>query len=296
MFRKYKPDVFVATDGYLSLSSEIKTLAVFHDLNFEHYPKDLPFFNRAYYRHFFPRYAKNAKRIAAVSSFTKSDIVKTYHIDPTKIDVVYNGANEKFVPVNDSIKQEVRIKFSDGKPYFLFVGSLHQRKNIASLLKAFDQFCSAVNSDMQLVLAGQKRWWTTEMEDAYQSMSQKERVIFTGRMSEEDLYRVTASAFALTYVSVFEGFGIPIVEAMRCGVPVITSDTTAMPEIAGDAALLCNPFSVDSIAGAMQKIFSDDLLRNDLIKRGKERCKVFTWQSTAENLWRSILLTADSTR
>ena len=288
VFKKMKPNLFIGTDGYLSLSSGIQTLSVIHDLNFEHYPQDLPFFNRLYYRHYFPRYAVQAKRIAAVSEFTRGDIVKTYGVDASKIDVVYNGAGEHFHPVSDSVQVATRQKFAQGCPYFLFVGALHQRKNIANLLRAYDEFRKNSSSNTKLVLVGQKRWWTHEMESVHQRMKYKEDVLFAGRVSDEDLVNITASALALTYVSTFEGFGIPIVEAMRCGIPVLTSNVTSMPEIAGEAAMICDPFSVTSISDGLRALNSDEELRTNMIRKGLERHKNFTWEKTADSLWASV--------
>ncbi len=288
LFRKIKPDLFIGTDGYLSLSSNVPSIAVIHDLNFEHYPMDLPYFNRLYYRHYFPKYTQQANRIVAVSEFTKNDIVKTYKINSNKIDVVYNGAGENFKPINENEAQSIRDIHSKSKPYFLFVGALHQRKNIVNLLKAFDDFKKTISSPMQLMLTGQKRWWTSEMEKVYNAMLYKDEVIFTGRVSEFILQKITASAFAITYVSTFEGFGIPIIEAMRCNVPVITSNVTSMPEIAGNAALLCDPFSYLSIRDAMVKIYSDQALRNLLIEKGSRRQSFFSWNKSSDELWQCI--------
>ena len=288
LFRKIRPEIFIGTDGYLSLNSKVPSIAVIHDLNFEHYPKDLPFFNRSFYRYYFPKYAEYARRIVAVSEFTKNDIVNSYHINPRKIDVVYNGAGENFKPIKEDAAIKIRERFSNGKPYFLFVGALHQRKNIANLLRAFDDFKKTVSSPLQLILTGQKRWWTKEMEDVYNAMSFKNEVIFTGRVSEDELQKITASAFALTYVSVFEGFGIPIIESMRCNVPVITSNVTSMPEIAGNAALFCDPFSCLSIRDAMLKMYNDSAFRNSLIEKGRIRQSYFSWQKSADELWKSI--------
>ena len=138
--RKLKPDLYLSTDAYLSLRSKTKQLAVFHDLNFEHFPQDFPKIHLWHYKKFFPKYAKKADRIITVSEFSKQDICKNYGIDPSKIDVVYNGANADFCPVDDNVKIEIRSKFSQGKPYFMFVGSLHPRKNLARLFTAFDIF------------------------------------------------------------------------------------------------------------------------------------------------------------
>ncbi len=288
LFRKIKPDIFIGTDGYLSVSSGLKTLSVFHDINFEHYPEDLPLFNRLFYRHYFPIYARKATRIAAVSGFTKNDVVEKYNVDPQKIDIVYNGVSEQFKPLSENEIYEVRKQFSQGQPYFLFVGSLHQRKNISNMLKAFDEFKNSGSSPVKMVLAGAKRWWTDEMESTLQNMKFKSDVIFTGRVSFEDLCRITAGALAMTYVSTFEGFGIPIVESMRAGVPVITSNVTSMPEVAGNAAILCDPFSVQSIADSMKRVYSDENLRAKLIESGLIRQADFSWNKTASGLWKSV--------
>ncbi len=288
VFKSTKADLFIGTDGYLSVASKIKTLAVFHDINFEHYPEDVPFFNRLFYRHYFPIYAKKAARIAAVSEFTKNDVVEKYKIDARKIDIVYNGVSGQFNPLSADEIIQVRNKFTQGQPYFLFVGSLHQRKNISNMLKAFDEYKKSASSPVKMVLAGAKRWWTDEMEKTLQQMQFKTDVIFTGRVSFDDLCKITAGALAMTYVSTFEGFGIPIVEAMRSGVPVITSNVTSMPEVAGNAALLCDPFSVSSIAESMKKIAKDEQLRKTLIEAGLKRQSDFSWDKTAVQLWNSI--------
>lgn len=286
--QKHKPDVYVATDGFFPLHTKTKTLAVFHDICFIHYPKDLPFLMARYYNNFFPAMAKKAKRIAAVSEFTKDDVVKTLGTPASKFDIVYNGASEKFSPLNEIQINETRKQFSSGQPYFLFVGSIHQRKNIANMLRAFDQFKKSNDSPLKMVLAGAKRWWTDEMESTLNAMQFKNDVIFTGRVSHEDLCRLTASAFAITYVSNFEGFGIPIIEGMKSGVPVLTSNTSSMPEIAGGAALIADPFSVDSISDGMKKLANDSSLRAALIGKGLQRAKDFTWDKTAQTLWRAI--------
>ncbi len=288
--KRLKPDLFVSPDGYIPLQSKVKSLAVIHDINFEHYPDDLPFFNRIYYRYFFSKFARKARRIATVSAFSKKDISETYGISDGKIDVVYNGAGEEFKPVDEQKKSEVRSKYCEGKSYFIFIGSLHQRKNIANLLKAFDLFQTRTNAGFKIVMAGTKRWWTKEMEDAYQSMKHKQDVIFTGRITDKELQELTASAFALTYVSFFEGFGIPIIEAFRSDVPVITSNTTSMPEIAGDAACLVDPFSTEDIANAMIELYKNENLRVNLIEKGRKRKEDFSWDKTAEDLWKSMML------
>lgn len=288
--KKYKADIFLSPDGYLSLSTDVLQIPVMHDLNFEHYPHDLPFLYSKYYRHYFPKYAKKAQRIATVSGFSKNDIVLQYKIASDKIDVVYNGCNENFKPVSAAVKEATKNKFSKACPYFVYVGAQHQRKNLQNLFRAFDQY-KKDGSNYKLLISGQKKWWTSEMEEAYAEMKYKDDVIFTGRLSEEDLVNVLASSEALVYVSYFEGFGIPVVEAMRCGVPVICANTTSLPEVAGKAALLVNPFDVGEIASSMKKLTTDYQLRTQLISEGQEQSKQFTWDATAEKLWQTIMKT-----
>jgi glycosyltransferase involved in cell wall biosynthesis len=272
----------------LSTRTNVKSLAVIHDLNFEHYPKDLPFSVRKYYRHFFPRFASKAARIATVSQFSKEDIIHQYHVSREKIDVVYDGSNELYSPLSGAEIQEVRNKYTHGAPYFVFIGSLHPRKNLSNLFHAFNDFKKQQPSDIKLVIVGEKKWWTKEIRRAYNNLDHPEDVIFCGRQKLAELRNILGASLALTYVSYFEGFGIPIVEAFRCNVPVITSNVTSMPEVAGDAALLVDPFSPSAIAEAMRKISMDSSLRNELIRRGSIRCNEFTWQKTAERLWTSI--------
>jgi len=286
--KKYKADIFLSPDGYLSLSTKIPSIAVFHDLNFEHYPNDLPLLERLYYRYFFPRYAHKANRIATVSEYSKSDICKQYDVSPDKIDVVYNGANEVFSLINKEEENETRMKYTDGHPYFLFVGALHPRKNIANLFRAFDKFHNENDSTVRLLVVGNKKWWTEEIREAYNNMANAEKVIFAGRLGMTELKKVMASALALTYISYFEGFGIPIVEAFRSGTAVVTANVTSMPEVAGDAALLCDPFSVNSISDALKQIAFNDALRNELIQKGNERQKMFSWDLSAQRLWATI--------
>lgn len=294
LIKDMKPDLFLSPDGYLSLGSKVKQLPVIHDLNFEHYPQDLPFIHRKYYQYFFPRYAHKASRIATVSEFSKSDISKTYNISLSKIDVVFNGYNSLFKPLDEAEKEAIKVRFSEGCDYFVFVGSLHPRKNIARLFQAFDKFKNSFSSNIKLVIVGKKKWWTSEIEQTYNALQNKTEVIFTDRLSEQDLAKVMGAALALTFVPYFEGFGIPIVEAMASNTAVITSNVTSMPEVAGEAALLVDPFSIESISGAMLLIAKDESIRKRLVELGQLQKKQFSWDKTAQLLWESVERTIKS--
>lgn len=288
VLKKIEPDVFISPDAFLSLSSKYPDLIVIHDLNFEHFPKHMPWIWRKYYRYFTPRYAKKATRIATVSRFSKSDIVEQYSVDPEKVDVVYNGSSDKFRPVSEAEKKETKSKYTDGCDYFVFVGALNPRKNLANIFKAFDRFKSNKKSTIKFAVVGEKMYWTDDIKSAYGMMHHKSDVIFTGRLEPDELSKVVGSSTALVYTSFFEGFGIPIVEAFNAEVPVITSNVTSMPEIAADAALLVDPDSLEQISDAMNEISGNTKLAISLVEKGKLRREDFTWDRTAENLWNSI--------
>jgi glycosyltransferase involved in cell wall biosynthesis len=288
LLKKLKPDLFISPDGYLSLKTNVRSLAVFHDLNFEHYPLDLPFTFRKYYRYYFPKFAEKAIRICTVSEYSKQDIIRQYGKSPDLIDVVYDGANESYVPLLPEQVTRVREQYTSGQPYFIFIGSLHPRKNLVNLFKAFDLFRKDNPGKIKLLIVGARRWWTKEISKAFKEMKFSDEVVFSGRLNSDELVQVLGASLALTYVSYFEGFGIPIAEAFRCGVPVITSNVTSMPEVAGDAAMLIDPFDPGSIARAMDKIANDEGFRQDLIKKGENRKNIFNWDRTAGLLWESI--------
>ena len=288
IFRKYNPVLFLSPDGHLSLRSAVKQIPVIHDLNFEYYPENIPWAQRTYYQRYFPLFAKKAARIATVSEYSKADIAQTYSIDPGKIDVVYNGAGEEFKPLNDQEANQIRNKISGGAPYFLFVGAMNPRKNIARLLKAFDAFKKSGSHPQKLVIAGERMWNTGELEDTYNAMEYRKDVIFTGRLGKKELCDVMGAAFSLTFVPYFEGFGIPIVEAFHCDVPVMTSNVTSMPEVAGEAALLVDPFAVDSIKEGMLRMSQDGSLRRQLITNARKQQEKFSWDLTAGRLWHCI--------
>lgn len=288
LFRRIKPDLFVSPDGYLSIKTRVPSVAVMHDLNFEHYPKDLPWLVSRYYRRMFPRFARKAHRIATVSEYSKNDIATRYTVDQSKIDVVYNGVSSHFRPLTGSEQETVRRSFSSNKRYFLFVGSLNPRKNLKNLFLAFDKFKENDSEGIKLIVAGAKMWWTDDMRFTYENMKFRNDVIFTGRVTDSELVKLVGSALALTYVSVFEGFGIPILEAFQCNTPVITSNVTSMPEVAGDAALLVNPRSKDEIVAAMDRIVNEPGLRDILIQKGLEQSRKFSWDRSADLLWSCI--------
>ena len=287
--KKEKPDLMVSTDGYLSLSSSCKQLPIICDINFEHKPEDLNLKNRIYYRTFFKRFAKKAIRIATISEYSKQDIASFYHISPTLIDNISCGINGNFSPLTAEQITAAKDKWSKGKPYFFFVGSMHPRKNIKRLIEAFNLFKTRTGADIKLLLAGSILWSKSAIETIFTESPYKDDIIFTGRLSDEELKQAMGASYALTFVPIFEGFGLPIVEAFQSGVPVICSNVTSMPEVAGDATILVDPFSVDSITQGMETFYHDPSLRDKLIAKGHIQKQLFSWDNTATLMWESIV-------
>ncbi len=286
--QKMKADLFFSPDGFLTSRFSGPQLPVFHDLNFMHNPEFIPGLSQKYYTRFFPKFARIATRIATVSEYSRQDIAQTFGYPKGRIDVVYNGAHEIFAPADVSAQRATRERFTGGCPYFVYVGSLHKRKNIDHMLLAFDQFRSRASEAYKLVIVGAPMFGSGETKKVLSGMQYADDVIMAGRLYDDDLRHIVASARALLLVSYFEGFGIPIIEAMQCDVPVITSNVTAMPEVAGEAALLTDPGSVEQIANAMQALSRDDKLRQDLIEKGRRQRARFSWDQTAERLWQSM--------
>jgi glycosyltransferase involved in cell wall biosynthesis len=290
LLKRHKADIFVSPDGYLSLRTDIPQLAVMHDLSFLHRPQDLPWLKGWYYNYFFPRFAKKAARIATVSNYSKQDIVKSFNIDASKIDVVHNGIKKNSLKLNDDEISKIKARYSIGCPYFLYVGALHPRKNIQGLLQAFELFKSGNSNDVKLLIVGGEMHKTGGIAETFKMIRFSNEVVFTGRVPEEELQQLFAAALALVYVPFFEGFGMPIIEAMNAGIPVICSNTTSMPEVGGDAVLYASPYDTPQIASAMEEISSNPDLREQLIKKGFEQKEKFSWDKTSSLLWRSIEL------
>ena len=288
ILKKYKADLFLSPDGYLSLRTKVPQLAVIHDINFVHRPDDLPWLIEKYYNFFFPRFARIAKRIATVSFYSKEDIARSFKISYDKIDVVYDGINQIFKPLSENEKIAVRKKFTGGAEYFLFVGALHPRKNVSGLLNAFDSFKTDTDNNIKLIIVGGEMHKTGDIFETYDNMRFKDDVIFTGRVATSDLHDIFGAALALTFVPFFEGFGIPVVEAMTAGVPVLCSNTTSIPEVGGNAVIYADPMKIDQITDAMLKLANDKELRQELIEKGFEQKNKFSWDETAHLLWESI--------
>ncbi len=281
--KQSKADLFISPDGFCSLNTNVPQVLTIHDLGFEHFPEHTPLFVRKYYRHFTPAYCKKADRILAVSEYTKNDICATYGIAPEKIDVVCNGFEaDTQIPVRQLTDIDERLQ--DNRPYFIFVGAVHPRKNVEGLLKAYEQFRDTFSHGHQLVIVGRNAWMHDAVEQLYRQMKYRSDIIRIEYIERNDLLQVLRQAYGMVYPSFFEGFGIPVLEAMASGVPVIASNASSLPEVAGNAAILVNPNSTIEIAEAMHELIINDVLRNDLIARGKIQARLFDWNKSAQEV------------
>jgi glycosyltransferase involved in cell wall biosynthesis len=289
LLKKYRADVFLSPDGYCSLRSKVPTLMVTHDIAHVHYPDQIPAWARHYYDRYVPRYLERAERVITVSEFVKQDMVQHYGVAKDKITVAGNGVKSIFQPVSEETRSRVRGQYANGKPYFFYIGAIHPRKNVERLIRAFDLFKTQYPSDIQLLLGGRLAWQSDSIEKSRREAKHKDDIQLLGYIPEAALPDLVGSALALTYVSLFEGFGVPILEAMQAQVPVITGNVSSLPEVAGNAAILVDPTSEDEIAQAMYRIATEPEIRAILIDKGKIQRQQYNWEQTTDIIWNALV-------
>jgi len=280
VFRKYGIDLFYSPEMYVSLKANVPTLMVSHDIVFETFPDHLPAYQQKYLVKNVPKFHQRADHIITVSKFGKQDIIEKYKIDESKISVAGNACPDGFIPVTELTKEGVKKQYSNSCPFIVYVGAIHPRKNVLRMIQAFNQYKSTNSSNLKFLVIGRMAWNSSEVEDIIRNSKD---VIYLNNINDE-LKVIMASSEALIFASLFEGFGIPILEGMSSGVPVITSNVNAMKEIASDAALLVDPYSIDDISMAIESITTDQNLRKTLIDKGRIRVDDFSWEDTADHL------------
>lgn len=288
LLKKYKADVFVSPDGFCSLSTRVPQCLVLHDLAFLHFPSFIHASHLRFYKKYTGRFLEKAASVATVSEFSRNDILRHYPVSDKKISVVGSAARDIFRPLTFEQKERVKARYTGGREYFLHTGAIHPRKNLLNLLRAFSLFKKRQQSGMKLVLAGRLAWKYQSFKQNLQTYKYREDVLLTGYLPEQELAALTGAAYALVYPSLLEGFGVPVLEAMRCDVPVITSSGSSMQEIAGEAALYADPNEPASIAENMMRLYKDETLRRQLIGKGRGVAAQYSWDRTADLLWTSI--------
>lgn len=286
--RAHRPDVLVSLEGFLPSRPEMPMVTVLHDVAYEHAPDHVRSWPVRYYRRHMPRAARAATRLCTVSESARVDIARTYAMSADDITVVPNGVRTVFRRRDAEVGDRIRRSYTDGAPYWLFVGTMQPRKNLTRLIRAFERFAASVDDRVALVIAGKDGWMNAELRATVEASPVRERIRFTGYVAEETLAELYAGAFGLVFVPLLEGFGVPIIEGFASGIPVIASNVSAMPEVAGDAAVLVDPTSVDEIGDAMVRVWRDEALRHALTVRGHARARQFTWSASADTLRRVI--------
>lgn len=286
--KRIDADVFISPDNILSLNTKVPTVLVTHDLAYVHFPGFIPWLTRKYFNFFGKRFNRKADKIVAVSECTKSDLVQTFDISPKKISVACNGCSPAFRKLTSAEKEATKQRFAGGKDYVFYVGAVHPRKNVQQLIKAFDAFKTQTKADLKLLIGGRFAWRTGPVTKAYEAAAHQADIEFIGFVSEADLPLLMGACFVFVYPSKFEGFGIPILEAMHSEVPVITSDVSSLPEVAGEAALLINPDDARALTAALLQVYFDEKLREKLVAAGMRQREKFTWERAARVLREAV--------
>lgn len=278
--------LFHATDFTLPPTLPgVKTILTVHDLSFVRAPETTTPVLKAYLDVVVPRSVRRATHVLADSQATKDDLVELYGTAPDKISVLIGGTPPGFAPVtDDQVLREVRQRYGiPPNPYVFSIGTVQPRKNYARLIQALAALGPAF-SDVHLVIAGGRGWLDGPIFETVTASGMEERVHFVGFASDDDLPALYSAATCVAYPSLYEGIGLPVLEAMTCGTPTITSNISSMPEVAGDAALLVDPYQVDEIAAALQRLLEDETLRENLVAKGFAQVKHFTWEGAAAQL------------
>ncbi|MEW6606640.1 MAG: glycosyltransferase family 1 protein [bacterium] len=258
-------------------------IVTIHDLSFIHYPQYFTKREQLRMSMLIPITARQATKILAVSEYSKKDIINSYRIPEDKIVVTYDGVNESFHPIdNQELLDEIVAKYGITNKFVLYVGNIHPRKNLGRLIEAYCLLKKNHNIKHKLVIVGKKAWLYADVFKRVREMGLENEIVFTEYVPQEDLPLLYNAAEVFVYPSIFEGFGIPPLESMACGTPVITSNTSSFPEVVGDAGVTVSPHSVDDIAKAIYDVLSNPQMQKRLSEKGIERAKLFTWENTAK--------------
>jgi glycosyltransferase involved in cell wall biosynthesis len=277
-------DIFHATDFVLPPTRRrTRALLTVHDLSFVRVPAAASPRLRAYLDRVVPDSVGRADHILADSQATKDDLVSLYKVSEGKVTVLLSGVDARFRHAADSLLMTIRSRYGLQRPFILSVGTIQPRKNYTRLIHAF-VWLRQKGYDLDLVIVGGRGWLEDSIYQTVQDTRMQEYVHFIGYADENDLPPLYSAAECLAFPSLYEGFGLPILEAMACGTPVVTSNVSSLPEVAGDAALIVDPYDTESIAHAIQRLLDDTTLRSHLVQKGYKRAGHFSWDESARKL------------
>jgi glycosyltransferase involved in cell wall biosynthesis len=274
------PDLLFVPAHVLPIVHPRRSVVTVHDLGYLYYPEAHRPLDRIYLDLSTRHNARAATHLIADSSATQNDLIERYGIEPDKITVVYPGYDEvTFQPVRDEMAIEVvKARYGITGNYILFLGTLQPRKNLTRLIEAYWKLKAG---SWKLVIAGKTGWLYEDIFRRVEEMGLEESVLFPGYVATGDLPALLSGARLFVFPSLYEGFGLPVLEAMACGTPVVCSNVSSLPEVAGDAAVPVDPLDVKELAAAMERVLGDEELRAGLIKRGFEQAKRFSWEKCA---------------
>ena len=255
-----------------------------HDMITKLYPEKFTLKHRTIENTLRPLVLRNADRIITVSRSTQNDLLEFFPQCAEKTRVIYQGVDPRFSPRNEHEVKTRLVKYSIDFPYALFLGTLEPRKNIVRVVQGFLRAKEKRQTEHKLVITGRRGWLFKGIINQIEKESLSNDIIFTGFVEDEDLPHFYTGADIFLYPSLYEGFGLPVLEAMACDTPVITSNLSSLPEVAGDAALLIDPMNVEEIADSIVRLLTDDSLRRDMQKKGSKRAEFFSWKRAAEQI------------
>ena len=273
-------DLFHATDHLLPWLSCVKSVFTLHDLTFCLHSQMHSSWNRWFLTLMVPRFLRAANAVIADSECTKGDATRLYGIDEAKIKVIYPGVKARFHPADSETIEAARARYSLPERFILFVGTIEPRKNLNTLLEAYQALRSR-GSNFNLVIVGKTGWLYESLFRRLRELGVEGEVAFPGFIPDVDLPALYSAADLFVFPSLYEGFGLPPLEAMACGTPVIVSDTSSLPEVVGDAGLLVDPYDVKGLAIAIERVLTDAQLQTEMRTKGLERAKQFTWEKAA---------------
>lgn len=282
--------MFMPSPRLLPLSAKCAKVTTFHDIIFMIYPQFYTLSSRLWQWQMSYSYeARTSDAIIAVSHSTKQDLVRLLKADPDKINVVYEGVEpDYFQRPSEAALADVRQKFQLPDKFFYYIGSIEPRKNLKVVVRALAKISSRGSDTIKLVISGSKNWLSSDLYQLVEELALQERVVFTGPVSESEKIALLHLATIFIFPSLYEGFGLMVLEAFATGCPVITSRVSSLPEVAGDAAVLIDPLDVDELTDQIELLLGDDELRRQFISRGRERAKAFSWSKFARETLRII--------
>lgn len=290
--RRHRPQALFATYGQLSpaVARQVPIVAFIHDVAFARYPEHLPRGWYAYYMRTTRNTVRHASLLIVNSLSVQQDLEELFGVSPAKMRLAYNGCDsERFRPITPEAQLAIRTRYTQSYPYLLYVGSLHPRKNPIRLLQAYDALRTLYKEPLRLVIVGRFMFGKGSFYEAYQHMRHKEEVIFLSRLPDEELVSLYGAAAAVVYPSLYEGFGYPVAEALACGVPVVTSAVSSLPEVGGEAAFYANPYDPADIARALYEALTEpEPERQARIQKGLAHVRRFSWDACVQTLWQAL--------